>query len=69
MNGGALSGAGVHFARATHALRAMADDSKSHTMAVGRGDHRRRGCATRKQQIHPVFALFGPDRAIERCER
>ena len=84
MNDGALSGAGVHFARATDALRAIAHDSKSHTMAAGfgvktltvilarqheRGDRRRRGRATRKQQIHPVFALFEPDRAIERSER
>jgi hypothetical protein len=37
MNDGALSGAGVHFARATDALRAIAHDSKSHTMAVGFG--------------------------------
>ena len=37
MNDCALSGAGVHFARATDALRAIAHDSKSHPVAVRLG--------------------------------
>ena len=37
MNECALSGAGVHFARATDALRPIPHDSKSHTIAVGFG--------------------------------